>query len=87
MPMEAQYRVMVLKLAAPTVCPALRGKPRFLAQRPLPSIIMPKWRGKTRGAVFSGFCFEKNTVIAPKQANGNRDKAVFSLSPSPFVPD
>jgi hypothetical protein len=33
------------KASTPARCPALRGKPRAFAQRPLPSIIMAMWRG------------------------------------------
>src|SRR5260370_11425354 len=35
------------KAATPALCPARRGRWRFVAQRPLPSIIMAKWRTGT----------------------------------------
>ena len=32
--------------SAPTLCPAVRGRPRCFAPRPLPSIIIAMWRGR-----------------------------------------
>jgi hypothetical protein len=32
-------------VSTPTLCPATRGKKRFFAQRPLPSMMTAIWRG------------------------------------------
>ena len=40
------------KVSAPTAWPAVRGRPRFFAQRPLPSRIMAIWRGTRESSRF-----------------------------------
>ena len=44
-PRRTASSVIRLTVSTPSLCPALLGRPRFVAQRPLPSIIMAMWRG------------------------------------------
>ena len=43
-------QVIRLTFSVPALWPASRGKPRRLAQRPLPSMMMPTWVGTDDGA-------------------------------------
>ena len=36
-------------VSAPALWPAVGGGPRFVAQRPLPSMMIAMWRGGTKG--------------------------------------
>src|ERR1051326_4605965 len=49
-PASAQAMVMRRTFSVPALWPARRGKPRRLAQRPLPSMMMPTWAGTVAGA-------------------------------------
>src|SRR5918911_2844364 len=49
-PASAQAMVMRRTFSVPAWCPARRGSPRRIAQRPLPSMMMPTWAGIRRGS-------------------------------------
>ncbi len=58
--MSLQYVAIVRKVSAPTLCPACRGRPRFFAQRPLPSMMTAICRGTGRSATGVFFFFRVN---------------------------
>src|SRR6266849_4162315 len=45
MPLAPQAEINSRTISTPLRWPAIRGKPRCLAQRPLPSIMTATWRG------------------------------------------
>src|SRR3954452_23967846 len=51
-PSSPQWRTQARKASTPRLCPATRGRKRFVAQRPLPSMTMAMWCGTTRGFLF-----------------------------------
>src|SRR5690606_5032743 len=48
MPSSAAWVVTRRMFSVPASWPAMRGRPRRVAQRPLPSMMMATWRGTTR---------------------------------------
>src|SRR5918912_1474418 len=55
-PASAQAMVMRRTFSVPAWWPARRGRPRRIAQRPLPSMMMPTWAGIERGSSLSSAC-------------------------------
>ncbi len=75
---RAQVSIVVRADCVPERCPAIRGRCRFCAQRPLPSMITATWRGSR---VKSSFSHRKasSAVMAPSGCDEATRRFLFSL--------
>src|SRR3990170_403377 len=76
MPTSMQASITRRKFSVPARCPAMRGRPRASAQRPLPSMIMAIWVG-----IFSGRSVFSGSVIASLEFESHlQDLLFFTLA-------
>src|SRR5512134_1550321 len=67
------------RFSVPARCPAILGRPREMAQRPLPSMIMAIWVGTRSGLEMGWGCFITTSRCAEGRLNF-QDLFLFALA-------
>src|SRR5690606_17555176 len=76
MPSRAQASTVVRTASTPLAWPATRGRRRWVAQRPLPSMTIATWRGTREAAGLIGIGSE-NALFCSGQAVSDRHDFLF----------
>ena len=67
-PRSGQLSTISRTRSAPRRCPAMRGSPRLVAQRPLPSMMIATWLGPGAGLGRSSMYIAQSTSYSTRPA-------------------